>query len=448
MRGSARLLLRLFYRRVEVVGLERLPARGPLLLAANHQNALVDPMVLLATLPRRLTPIAKAPLFGYPVLGPLLRLVGAVPVHRRLEGDPDPARNEVMFDAAGRALRDGGAVLIFPEGLSQPDPVLMPLRTGAARLLLRAETAAGEPAGVALVPIGLVFHQPGTFRTGWAVAVVGDPVETADCVALYRTAPEAAVRKLTDRLAEALRRQVVEAGDRETLRLLRLAADIWTDEVAKLPRQGGPPVTALTEVARAYRHLAIHEPARLAAVRARIEAYARDLDLAGIADRQVPLTYPAGVVLRYALRRGGWLALALPLALVGTLLHILPYRLTRTAVRWLRPGPDAEATCKLVVGLALYPACWAAEAGAAWWLGGIPGLAVLLALLLPAGLFAIAWQDRYCRMKWDVRGFLQFLVGPDLRKRLLARRRALAEELVSLARLGPPPPGDASRPTA
>ena len=71
IRALARGLLALFYRRVDVIGAERVPPRGPVIVAANHQNALVDPMLLLASIPRTLVPLAKAPLFRHPVIGPV-----------------------------------------------------------------------------------------------------------------------------------------------------------------------------------------------------------------------------------------------------------------------------------------------------------------------------------------------------------------------------------------
>ncbi|MGH7300879.1 MAG: 1-acyl-sn-glycerol-3-phosphate acyltransferase, partial [Candidatus Rokuibacteriota bacterium] len=46
-----------------MVGAERIPVAGPLIVAANHHNALVDAVLLLAVIPRRLVPVAKAPLF-------------------------------------------------------------------------------------------------------------------------------------------------------------------------------------------------------------------------------------------------------------------------------------------------------------------------------------------------------------------------------------------------
>jgi len=175
VRALARGLLALFYRRVDVVGAGRVPPRGPVIIAANHQNALVDPMLLLAAIPRALVPLAKAPLFHHPLIGPLIRLAGAIPVTRRQDvvagGSPD---NEQMFGAAAAALGRGEALLIFPEGVSQPEPTLMPLRTGAARMLLAAPPEIA--AAVTLLPVGLLFHEPERFRTGWALVLVAHPV--------------------------------------------------------------------------------------------------------------------------------------------------------------------------------------------------------------------------------------------------------------------------------
>lgn len=435
VRRVARFLIGLFYRRVEVLGGERVPARGALIVAANHQNALVDPMLLLSTIPRRLTPIAKAPLFRHPLIGPFLWLAGAVPVHRRQESGTDPARNEAMFRAATATLRTGGAIVIFPEGLSHAHPALMPLRTGTARMLLAAEAGTGG-AGVTLLPVGLSFHEPGTFRAGRALVVVGPPVPTADCVALHASDPETAVHRLTERLAEAIRQGIVEADDRQTLRLLDAAEAIWRDELA------GPPDEAARlawrqAVMRAYRYLGAHDPARVAEIVREVEAYARDLERAGLASRQLGRAYPAGVVARYALEQGLSLAVGLPLALWGLASHLLPYRLTSVVAHRFRPTLDVEATDKIAVGVVLYPLCWIAESWLVWRLGGGAWLAAFLVGLVPSGFFAIAWRERLLRVRRQARAFLGFLADPDAQRRLYARRRAVADELASLARLVP-----------
>lgn len=149
-RALVRFLLGLFYRRIDVVGADRVPERGGLVVAANHHNSVVDAMLLIAVLPRHLRTLANAPLFSNPLVGPFLRLLGALPVHRRQEAGNDPARNAALFSATTATLRGGGAIAIFPEGRTQPEPVLMELRTGAARMLLAATTeeAPASPGGV------------------------------------------------------------------------------------------------------------------------------------------------------------------------------------------------------------------------------------------------------------------------------------------------------------
>ena len=76
-------LVGLFYRRIEVSGLENLPPEGPLLLVANHNNGLVDPMVVLQALPRPVVFVAKSTLWKIPGLRALLDVLGCVPVVRR-----------------------------------------------------------------------------------------------------------------------------------------------------------------------------------------------------------------------------------------------------------------------------------------------------------------------------------------------------------------------------
>jgi 1-acyl-sn-glycerol-3-phosphate acyltransferase len=432
VRGFARLLVSLFYRRVEVVGLERVPSTGPLVIAANHQNALVDPMLLLAAVPRHLRPLAKAPLFRHPLIAPFLRLAGAIPVHRRQDPGSDPARNEAMFRAAAETLRAGGAILIFPEGLSQAEPVLMPLRTGAARIALAAESGPAGPAGVRVLPVGLVYQEPGTFRAGWALVLIGDPVPLATYLARYRTDPEAAVHGLTEGLATALRGLIVEARDRRILRLVAAAEAIWRAESGDA---GAPGLQAtwMRQAARAYRYLAAHEPDHLDRLTAAVDGYAADLARAGLSDRALVARYPAGVVARYAVREGVPLLLGLPLALLGLLLHGVPYQLTRLVVRLGRPSGDTEATYKLATGVVLYSLGWVAEGWLARRFGGGWGLAAFAALLLPTGFFALAWWERFERVRRDARSFVQFLLRGDLRARLVERRRALARELGELA---------------
>ena len=435
IRALVRALLAIFYRRVDVVGLERVPVEGGLIVAANHQNGLVDPMMLMAKLPRTLQPLTKSTLFHHPLIAPFLHLAHAVPIYRRQDAGGRPVDNAETFRAVSTVLARGGAILIFPEGVSQPEPTLMALRTGAARMLLEAEAAGAPP--VTLLPVGLVLHEPGTFRDGRGLVMVGEPVETKDCLALHATDPATAVHRLTDRLAEALRRQIVEAEDRETLRLLRVMERVWREESGAAP--GPASAEWLQRASRAYRWLRREAPADVQRFRRDVEQFAENLDELGVTPATVGRTYAPSIVLRYAAREIVPLLLGFPLALLGIVLHALPYALLWIGIKLARPAPDTEATYKLTGGLVIYPLAWLFQAWLAWRWGGGWVLALYLIALFPAGFFALAWQARLDSVRREARALGHFLARRGLHTRLIARRHELAEELEALARRVPEP---------
>ena len=432
VRGFIRLLLRLFYRRVNVVGAARIPAAGPLIIAANHHNSLVDPMLIMGTFPRRITVLAKAPLFRHPLIGPFLHAVGALPVNRRAEAGEDPPKNEAMFAAAIAHLRGDGAILIFPEGRTQPVPTLLPLRTGAARLLLGAKAPAGR---ITLLPVGLVFETPGTFREASALVAIGPPVSTDDCLAGYAAEPEATVRRLTERLASAIRAQIVEAEDQHTLELVAALERAWREDRGGGRADAEASLAWRRDVMRAAHALAERTPDRVAHFRRRLERYRARLSETGLSDAELGRPYTAGVVARFILVNATALVITLPLALWGLVSHAAPYWLTRAAVAAMRRTEEEEATDKMAAGLVLYPLCWAVEAWLLKRWAGVTALVLFLALLIPSALVALAWRDRLDRVERQAGAFVRFVLDRRLHTDLIAERRALVEEAVALAEL-------------
>src|SRR5262245_53156550 len=215
-RGLARLLVRIFYRRVDVVGLEHVPPRGALLVAPAHPNCLVASLPILATRPRRMVPVAAAPQFHWPLFGTILRLLGALPAHRRQDAaGRQPEGNAGTLAAAVATLQQGGAILLFPEGTSHPEPRLLPLKTGAARMVLGAAVSGAGPLDVTLLPIGLLYHRPATFRAGTALVRIGRPVPFRDLLDPDGPVPSGAVHALTAPLADALRPHIYHAGPQQ-----------------------------------------------------------------------------------------------------------------------------------------------------------------------------------------------------------------------------------------
>ena len=106
--------MRIFFRRIEIVGLERVPKGEAVIFAVNHPNGLVDPLFLLCFAPRPVSFLAKAPLFRYPVIGWFARAFEGIPVYRKQ--DNTTGSNRETFALARGLLQRGGSIAISPRG--------------------------------------------------------------------------------------------------------------------------------------------------------------------------------------------------------------------------------------------------------------------------------------------------------------------------------------------
>lgn len=199
-----------FYTDIRVVGKEKIPARGPLLIAVNHQNALVDSLIASWVIPRRVAMTAKATLADNPLIAFVFRMLQVVPLRRvsdearKSNGSPfDRSRNREAFREIIDLLAQNRAVLIFPEGKSHNKDGLEPLKTGLARLALQARDKGGVR-GLRILPLGLVFENKGAPGT-----VVGARFGEAIEMDAW---PDASHVTLTGEIAKRLRSVSEAAG--------------------------------------------------------------------------------------------------------------------------------------------------------------------------------------------------------------------------------------------
>ncbi len=181
MRWITGIALHWFYSSVRVEGRERIPATGPVLLAASHHNALVDCLIAVWLTPRRVTITAKATLVENVFTAWLFRILGVVPLRRVADEKKksptvglDASRNADAFGSILAVLERSGMVLIFPEGKSHSEPALAPLKTGIARIALEARDIRNVR-GLQIVPLGLNFEAKGNPATA-VLAEVGEPI--------------------------------------------------------------------------------------------------------------------------------------------------------------------------------------------------------------------------------------------------------------------------------
>ena len=423
--GFARLAVTTFYR-VERIG-GQLPD-GPLLLVANHPNTLLDPALIQTTAARRVRFLAKSTLFRRHPLSLLVRHSGAIPVYRKMDPGVDTTRNTEMFRAVEATLADGEAICLFPEGISHDGGHLVPLRTGAARMVLNSQ-ARGFP--VTIVPVGLNFDHVSAFRSRVTV-VFGRPFGCADLREAYGVDASSAVRALTDRIGERLRRLVVEAEPRHDLpvveridRLYASARGVSRDRRERLARR--------RLIADGLDQLRRRDPARLDEILARVGDYDASLERFGLRDRDVDQRIPSALARRFVVREG-LLALVLgPVAVVGLAVFALPYWLTG---RISRGAPDLQsrATWQVMVGVCAYGVWIGLVSGAvAIWGNASTALAVSAGLLILAFTGVIA-VEREAAVIRTVRAFLALRQTPLRARATLQRQRAALASVLDQVR--------------
>ena len=144
---AMRLFAFLYFPRLKIAGAKHVPRRGALIFVSNHIDYL-DPVILIGVIPRRAVFLAMQNLFDWPVIGIFARMIGALPV--RDEGSSlELARTTLQH------LRDGEAIVVFPEGELSAEHALQPASSGAAMLAYRANCP--------IVPIAVT----GTERVSW-----------------------------------------------------------------------------------------------------------------------------------------------------------------------------------------------------------------------------------------------------------------------------------------
>jgi len=440
LRAVLRLVLSVFYRRIELRGLEKIPTKGPVIFVLNHPNGLVDPLFILCFAPRRVAFLAKSTLFRTPVIGWMVRTLEAIPVYRSQDRE-DPAKNRETFGLCTERLAAGRTIALFPEGTTHSDPALKPLKSGAARIALQAAAAigAGGPR-LKVVPVGLYYTAKATFRSE-ALALFGDPFEvepaTAPPVAPQDEGGEPAaepVRALNARIDAALREVTLNCDRVEALDLIVRAEQVFTFGEAtgslarelELKRRFVDGFTAVRE----------RDPARVEALAERILSHERklaasDIDPLSLRRRARPAGATGFVAMRALL-----LSLLLPLTALGALLHVLPYR----AVGWLtrrfaREDDSIAATIKVLAGLLLFPLTWGLLATAAGLAGGGAIGAVATLVGVPAlGYGTVRHHERWGDLHASLRAFVWASSRPRFIEELIVERQAIADEIHALAR--------------
>lgn len=157
-----------FHRIEGVDGMEHIPEPGtPVILVANHQNGLMDPLVLCTLMSRhQIHWLTRSDIFYQPVVRFLLFSFNMLPVFRRRDRLADIGeRNQRIFEVCVERLNLGAVIGLYPEGNHHGERSLRPLKRGVIDMLNLARSTHPRLADdLVLLPVGLDYEDYGALR--------------------------------------------------------------------------------------------------------------------------------------------------------------------------------------------------------------------------------------------------------------------------------------------
>ncbi|MCG8015952.1 MAG: lysophospholipid acyltransferase family protein [Candidatus Thiodiazotropha sp. 'RUGA'] len=425
-----RWVVKIFYRRFEVSGLENLPEEQGIVLCANHVNALADPVVIQAATQKAIRPLTRSGLFDNPLLRPVLQRIGAVPIYRRDDPGVDVSRNRDTFEKCYGLLAKGETLIIFPEGQSHDDSKLSELKTGAARLALGTiEMTGTEPA---VIPVGLTFPQKGQFRSAVLVQF-GKPIELTFAASLT---DEQKTNELTERIRQGLTSLTLNAESWEEIHLVNRVERFFALRHGRYHRRNlQQRFRAQQRIIEAQKLLRNYEPDQVRALIIQLKHFERICHYCGVKDYQLSIDYKPTLIVLYVLRMIGMLMVVFPIALWGIVNSYIPYQMTKHSARLFARGTNQYDTAQMVLGLVSFSSVWSLQVYLIFQYFGWPWALTYIASLIISSAVLLTVRGEKQRIFENIRVFFLFLRKRDLKSYLRKKRQALEKELARMVRI-------------
>lgn len=148
--------LRLYFGKIIVQGLDNVPISNPVLFLPNHQNALLDALLIAVDCNRKPYFLTRSDIFKSAILNKLFELVRMIPIYRIRDGRDSLKHNEPVFKKCADLLAKCESLLMFPEANHNLQRRVRPLSKGFTRILFKTLEQIPD-LDIRLVPVGLNY---------------------------------------------------------------------------------------------------------------------------------------------------------------------------------------------------------------------------------------------------------------------------------------------------
>ncbi|MBN2482557.1 MAG: 1-acyl-sn-glycerol-3-phosphate acyltransferase, partial [Bacteroidales bacterium] len=426
----AKLAFHIFYRKISVTGLQNIPANEPVILAPNHQNALMDAMVLVCAAEFQNVFLARADIFKGKFMIRFLTFLNIMPIYRIRDGIDNVKRNDKVFEKTLQVMRNrNNPLVLFPEGNHGDKRRLRKLVKGLFRIAFMAQEDYRDQPGVKIVPVGIDYGHYQNFRNTLFVNI-GKPIEVAPYYNLYNENPVAGINSLKESFASSLRKLMINIQTEEYYELymnLRTICNTWMRK--ELGIQGN----SLSKRFRADKIMIQmldseleNNPERIRQLDSIVSEYQSVLNKLNLRDWVLQKEkYPAfqliaGVVCSIVL---------LPLFLFGFIHNYLPYVFTGSRTKGIK-DPQFHSSFKYVIGMITFPVMYIIIAAIIAFLGWPAWIKIAYILLLPVtGIFSFHYYINIKKLWAKIRYSLMVKKGNKSILDLKKMRKSILDKM-------------------
>ena len=342
---------RLYYRRITVVGYEKIPANTPLIFAPNHQNALMDALAVDFASKKAIVFLARADIFKKPAIAKLLNMLRILPIYRIRDGFETLGRNQEVFDNTVDVLKSNIPLCILPEGNHEGQKRLRPLKKGIFRIAFQSEESNSFNLNLHIIPVGLDYSD--YFHAGSDLTVVfGTPIKVSDFAERYRENEQKTINTLMHVLAENMRSVMIHIPE-EHYELTYQISELYEPGVwnCNVKRQPYNKLTAKQYIVQKITEAFTRHPEKAVEIGNALNIYKTNLSEAGIEDCLLQQKAPYLVSLIVETIFSLFL---LPFQVYGMILNYLPFKVPHRIASKIKDR-HFQSSVQFGIGMFIFP---------------------------------------------------------------------------------------------
>jgi 1-acyl-sn-glycerol-3-phosphate acyltransferase len=306
---------KIFFRRIDVVGLEKLKTGKPAIIIANHPASFLDAMVLAVFLKRSIHFYVRGDIFSHPLAYWILTMLHMIPIFSREHGVRNLEKNKRTFDRGRKLLEEGKLLLIFPEGFSRQSKQLEPLKKGAARVALQTAFEGGKVNELQIQTVAINYTE---HHLGAKLLIrLGDAITLESFEQQYKEFPAMAIGNLNKAMSSVFQLNVIHVQNGERTNFAESLIKMhYHDDVI----QANQLFDDLTAICKRVDYLSQED---FMALEKDLTSYQKQLAHYRLTDKSVIMSND-----QHALKQFWLVCIFAPFALLGKLIWWIPGRLS------------------------------------------------------------------------------------------------------------------------